>query len=189
MITTGGTGPSLRDVAPDATMAVCDRVFPGFGERMRQISSAYVPTAILSRQVVGTRGQCLIVVFPEVEKHPADFTKIFEQLAHTLFILNASKVVLNKRQGTPLNEPASDFIVDVVNKEWINEKLEKFGNGTITAVVEKVLDFVKEREEDENSVFTIARGCGRKKVKTSISLSLSRAFGILETYANEVQHH
>jgi molybdopterin adenylyltransferase len=64
VVTTGGTGPAPRDVTPDATEAVCDRMMPGFGERMRQISLQYVPTAILSRQTAGIRGQCLIVNLP-----------------------------------------------------------------------------------------------------------------------------
>jgi molybdopterin adenylyltransferase len=64
VVTTGGTGPAPRDVTPDATEAVCDRMMPGFGERMRQISLQYVPTAILSRQTAGIRGQSLIVNLP-----------------------------------------------------------------------------------------------------------------------------
>lgn len=64
ILTTGGTGPAPRDVTPEATEGVCDRVLPGFGERMRSISLKYVPTAILSRQVAGTRGACLIVNLP-----------------------------------------------------------------------------------------------------------------------------
>lgn len=64
ILTTGGTGPALRDVTPDATLAVADRVMPGFGEQMRQISLHYVPTAILSRQVGVIRGQCLILNLP-----------------------------------------------------------------------------------------------------------------------------
>lgn len=64
IITTGGTGPALRDVTPDATEAVCDRLLPGFGEAMRAASLRTVPTAILSRQVAGTRGQTLIVNLP-----------------------------------------------------------------------------------------------------------------------------
>jgi molybdopterin adenylyltransferase len=64
VITTGGTGPALRDVTPDATEAVCDRLLPGFGEAMRMASLRTVPTAILSRQVAGTRGQTLIVNLP-----------------------------------------------------------------------------------------------------------------------------
>jgi molybdopterin adenylyltransferase len=64
VVTTGGTGPAPRDVTPEATEAVCERMMPGFGERMRQISLQYVPTAILSRQTAGIRGQSLIVNLP-----------------------------------------------------------------------------------------------------------------------------
>jgi molybdopterin adenylyltransferase len=64
ILTTGGTGPALRDVTPEATLAVADRVMPGFGEQMRQISLNFVATAILSRQVAVIRGRCLIVNLP-----------------------------------------------------------------------------------------------------------------------------
>ena len=64
ILTTGGTGPALRDVTPEATLAVADRVMPGFGEQMRQISLRFVPTAILSRQVAVIRKGCLIVNLP-----------------------------------------------------------------------------------------------------------------------------
>ena len=64
IITTGGTGPAPRDVTPDATEAVCDRMLPGFGEQMRAISLRHVPTAVLSRQTAGTRGRCLILNLP-----------------------------------------------------------------------------------------------------------------------------
>ena len=64
VLTTGGTGPAARDVTPEATLAIADKVMPGFGEQMRQISLHYVPTAILSRQVAVIRGQCLIVNLP-----------------------------------------------------------------------------------------------------------------------------
>jgi len=64
VLTTGGTGPAARDVTPEATLAIADKVMPGFGEQMRQISLHYVPTAILSRQVAVVRGQCLIVNLP-----------------------------------------------------------------------------------------------------------------------------
>ncbi len=81
VVTTGGTGPALRDVTPEATEAVCQKLLPGFGELMRQESLKYVPTAILSRQTAGIRnqtlllnlpgkptaiGQCLSVVFPAI---------------------------------------------------------------------------------------------------------------------------
>lgn len=64
VLTTGGTGPARRDVTPDATLAVADRVMPGFGEQMRQISLQFVPTAILSRQVGVIRKQSLILNLP-----------------------------------------------------------------------------------------------------------------------------
>ncbi|GAB3987127.1 molybdopterin adenylyltransferase [Spirosoma daeguense] len=81
VVTTGGTGPALRDVTPEATEAVCQKMLPGFGELMRKESLNYVPTAILSRQTAGIRnktlilnlpgrpkaiGQCLSVVFPAI---------------------------------------------------------------------------------------------------------------------------
>jgi molybdopterin adenylyltransferase len=64
VLTTGGTGPARRDVTPEATLAVADKVMPGFGEQMRQVSLHYVPTAILSRQVAVVRKQSLIVNLP-----------------------------------------------------------------------------------------------------------------------------
>jgi len=64
IVTTGGTGPALRDITPEATEAVCEKMMPGFGELMRQVSLQYVPTAILSRQTAGIRGACLIVNLP-----------------------------------------------------------------------------------------------------------------------------
>jgi molybdopterin adenylyltransferase len=64
VLTTGGTGPAIRDVTPEATLAVGDKEMPGFGEQMRQVSLHFVPTAILSRQVAVIRGQSLIVNLP-----------------------------------------------------------------------------------------------------------------------------
>jgi molybdopterin adenylyltransferase len=64
ILTTGGTGPALRDVTPEATINVADKEMPGFGEQMRQISLNFVPTAILSRQVAVIRKQCLIINLP-----------------------------------------------------------------------------------------------------------------------------
>ncbi|MEE8107165.1 MAG: molybdopterin adenylyltransferase [Planctomycetota bacterium] len=64
VLTTGGTGPAVRDVTPEATEAVCDKILDGFGEQMRAVSLKIVPTAILSRQIAGTRGRCLIVNLP-----------------------------------------------------------------------------------------------------------------------------
>ena len=72
VLTTGGTGPAVRDVTPEATLAVADKTMPGFGEQMRQISLAFVPTAILSRQVAVIRGQCLIINLPGQPKAIAE---------------------------------------------------------------------------------------------------------------------
>ena len=72
VLTTGGTGPAPRDVTPEATLAVADKTMPGFGEQMRQISLAFVPTAILSRQVAVIRGQCFIINLPGQPKAIAE---------------------------------------------------------------------------------------------------------------------
>lgn len=64
VVTTGGTGPAVRDVTPEATEAVCEKILPGFGELMRKESLKFVPTAILSRQTAGTRGKTLIINLP-----------------------------------------------------------------------------------------------------------------------------
>ena len=72
VLTTGGTGPALRDVTPEATLAVADKVMPGFGEQMRQISLNFVPTALLSRQLAVIRKQCLIINLPGQPKAIAE---------------------------------------------------------------------------------------------------------------------
>jgi molybdopterin adenylyltransferase len=72
VLTTGGTGPAPRDVTPEATLAVADKVMPGFGEQMRQISLTFVPTAILSRQVAVIRGKALIINLPGQPKSIAE---------------------------------------------------------------------------------------------------------------------
>jgi molybdopterin adenylyltransferase len=80
VLTTGGTGPAPRDVTPEATLAVADRVMPGFGEQMRQISLAFVPTAILSRQVAVIRGKALIINLPGQPKAIAETLQGLPQL-------------------------------------------------------------------------------------------------------------
>ena len=72
VLTTGGTGPAIRDVTPEASLAVADKEMPGFGEQMRQISLKFVPTAILSRQVAVIRGQSLIINLPGQPKSIAE---------------------------------------------------------------------------------------------------------------------
>ncbi len=72
VLTTGGTGPAARDLTPEATLAVADKVMPGFGEQMRAISLNFVPTAILSRQEAVIRGKCLIINLPGQPKSIAE---------------------------------------------------------------------------------------------------------------------
>jgi len=79
VLTTGGTGPAPRDVTPEATLAIADRELPGFGEQMRQISLAFVPTAILSRQVGVVRGKSLIFNLPG---QPKAIAETLEGLKH-----------------------------------------------------------------------------------------------------------
>ncbi len=90
ILTTGGTGPALRDVTPDATLNVADKIMPGFGEQMRQISLHFVPTAILSRQVAVIRKQCLIINLPGQPKAIAQTLEGLKddsgkQLVHGIF--------------------------------------------------------------------------------------------------------
>ena len=72
VLTTGGTGPAPRDVTPEATLSIASKLMPGFGEQMRQISLAFVPTAILSRQVAVIRGTCLVINLPGQPKAIAE---------------------------------------------------------------------------------------------------------------------
>ena len=83
VLTTGGTGPAPRDVTPDATLAVADRVMDGFGERMRQISLRFVATAILSRQVAVIRAQSLIINLPGQPKAIKETLEGFRDAAGT----------------------------------------------------------------------------------------------------------
>ncbi len=77
ILTTGGTGPAVRDVTPEATISVCEKILPGFGEQMRSISLKYVPTAILSRQTAGILGKTLIINLPG---SPRSINEILEEI-------------------------------------------------------------------------------------------------------------
>ena len=96
IVTTGGTGPAKRDVTPEATIAVCERILDGFGEQMRYISLEYVPTAILSRQVGGTRGNCLIFNLPGRPKAIREtIDKIWQAVPYCIDLLGGPYMDMN----------------------------------------------------------------------------------------------
>lgn len=105
VLTTGGTGPALRDVTPEATLAVAHKVMPGFGEQMRQISLSFVPTAILSRQVAVIRDQTLIINLPGQPK----------AIAETLQGLPAS----DARAGVPGIFAAVPYCIDLIGGPYL----------------------------------------------------------------------
>lgn len=93
VLTTGGTGPAPRDVTPDATVEVADKVLDGFGEKMRAISLQYVPTAILSRQVGVVRDRSLIVNLPGNPKAVAEILdELFEVIPYTIELLEGPRM-------------------------------------------------------------------------------------------------
>jgi len=96
VVTTGGTGPAPRDVTPEATEAVCDKMLPGFGELMRSVSLQYVPTAILSRQTAGIRGSALIVNLPGKPKSIREcLDAVFPAIPYCLDLIGAPYLECN----------------------------------------------------------------------------------------------
>jgi molybdopterin adenylyltransferase len=108
ILTTGGTGPAKRDVTPEATLAVADKVMPGFGEQMRQISMKFVPTAILSRQVAVIRAGALIINLPGQPK----------SIKETLEGLKAS----DNSSGVPGIFAAVPYCVDLIGGPYIETR-------------------------------------------------------------------
>ncbi len=93
VVTTGGTGPSPRDVTPEATEAVCDKLMPGFGELMRATSLKFVPTAILSRQTAGIRGRTLIINLPGKPKSIREcLDAVFPAVPYCLDLIGAARI-------------------------------------------------------------------------------------------------
>ncbi len=91
VVTTGGTGPSPRDVTPEATEAVCDKMMPGFGELMRATSLRFVPTAILSRQTAGIRGRTLLINLPGKPKSIREcLDAVFPAVPYCLDLIGAA---------------------------------------------------------------------------------------------------
>lgn len=96
IVTTGGTGPSPRDVTPEATEAVCQKMMPGFGELMRRVSFEKVPTAILSRQTAGIRGKSLIVNLPGQPKAIREcLDAVFPAIPHCITLIGGPEMTTN----------------------------------------------------------------------------------------------
>ena len=190
IITTGGTGPAERDLTPDATMNVCGRLFPGFGERMRQISLQYVPTAILSRQVAGTRGKTFIINLPGSPHSVRQILpSIFDAMIHISFIVNNSVKIIRKEttietgvnviDGGNSNDNIFEhlFVIDQANLDWIESKKRGGGNMTEHEIIDDLFQLIfvdiKNNASVQDTIFTVPRGKGRKKKKTRILLRLS----------------
>ena len=97
VVTTGGTGPAPRDVTPEATAAVCEKILPGFGELMRTASLKFVPTAILSRATAGTRGRTLIVNLPGRPKAIREnLEAVFPAIPYCLDLIGGPRLETNE---------------------------------------------------------------------------------------------
>ncbi len=96
ILTTGGTGPAVRDVTPEATETVCEKMLPGFGELMRNASLRFVPTAILSRQTAGIRASCLIINLPGKPKAIRECLEaVFAAVPYCLDLIGAARLETN----------------------------------------------------------------------------------------------
>lgn len=112
VVTTGGTGPAKRDVTPEATAAVCEKILEGFGEQMRAVSLRFVPTAILSRQIAGIRGTTLIVNLPGKPSAIADcLDAVFPAIPYCIDLIDGPFVETDEavvRAFRPKNKPATE---------------------------------------------------------------------------------
>lgn len=108
VITTGGTGPSPRDVTPEATEAVCEKLLPGFGELMRKVSLEKVPTAILSRQTAGIRGQSLVVNLPGQPRAIEEcLDAVFPAIPHCIRLAGGTELSTNESRIKAYRPPGS----------------------------------------------------------------------------------
>lgn len=108
IVTTGGTGPALRDVTPEATEAVCQKMMPGFGELMRQVSLQYVPTAILSRQTAGIRGKSVIINLPGKPKAIRQCLEaVFPAIPYCIDLIGGPFLVCNEANMKAFRPPSS----------------------------------------------------------------------------------
>ena len=107
VVTTGGTGPAIRDVTPEATEAVCEKMMAGFGELMRQVSLQKVPTAILSRQTAGIRGRSLIVNLPGKPKAIAEcLDAVFPAIPYCIDLIEGPRLETNQSRFTAFRPKA-----------------------------------------------------------------------------------
>jgi molybdopterin adenylyltransferase len=108
VITTGGTGPAERDITPEATEAVCDKLMPGFGELMRKVSLEKVPTAILSRQTAGIRGNSLIVNLPGQPKAIAEcLDAVFPAIPYCIDLLGGPYLETDEKRLKAFRPPSA----------------------------------------------------------------------------------
>ena len=108
MVTTGGTGPARRDVTPEATEAVCDKLLDGFGELMRAVSLKVVPTAILSRQIAGVRGRSLIVNLPGKPSAIRDcLLAVFPAIPYCIDLIEGPYLTTNEAVVKPFRPKSS----------------------------------------------------------------------------------
>lgn len=108
IITTGGTGPSIRDVTPEATEVICQKMLPGFGELMRQVSLVFVPTAILSRQTAGIRGNTLIVNLPGKPKAIRQCLEaIFPAIPYCIDLIEGPFLICNEANMKAFRPPSN----------------------------------------------------------------------------------
>ncbi len=108
VITTGGTGPAPRDVTPEATERVCQKLLPGFGERMRAVSIEKVPTAILSRQVAGICGQALVLNLPGNPRAIAEcLDAVFPAIPDCIDLTDGPQITTNDARFTPYRRPGA----------------------------------------------------------------------------------
>jgi molybdopterin adenylyltransferase len=107
IVTTGGTGPAPRDVTPEATEAVCEKMLPGFGELMRATSLKFVPTAILSRQTAGIRGRTLIVNLPGRPKSIREnLEAVFPAIPYCIDLLGGPRLETNDARMKAFRPPS-----------------------------------------------------------------------------------
>jgi len=108
IVTTGGTGPAVRDVTPEATVAVCSKLLPGFGELMRSTSLQFVPTAILSRQTAGIRGRTLIVNLPGRPKAIGEnLAAVFPAIPYCIDLIGGPRLETDPARMTAFRPPAA----------------------------------------------------------------------------------